>query len=63
MSAGYGATSRIPVTATTVQARYGGRQQRGGPSYLQPTRASKIRASPRKAAGAGGAPLEVCWNN
>ena len=32
--------------------RYGQR----GPSYLQPTRASKIRSSPRKAAGA---PLEV----
>ena len=45
----YGARSKAALTATTVQNRHG--QRNLAPSYQQPTRASKIRASPRKAPG------------
>lgn len=62
MSTGYGARSKAAVTATTLQNRHhhghAGQRQQLKPSYQQPTRASKIRSSPRKTPGQGGA-LEV----
>ena len=55
MSTGYGARSKAAVTATTLQNRHhhghAGQRQQLKPSYQQPTRASKIRSSPRKTPG------------